>query len=76
MFSIIFLKQTHKTIADKRATPKLTSTYFLTELWSMVGASTEIIEMGVIPQTHIPYDHDTWTITDFIRLGTQGFMQM
>ena len=67
---------THKTIGDKRATPKLTLIYPLTELQSIVGASTAIVEIGIIPQTISSYDSDTWTITNFIRLDTQGFTQM
>ncbi len=43
-----FLLYAHKTIGDKRATPKLTSTYPLTELWSMFGASTEIVKIGLL----------------------------
>ena len=74
MFSILSLAYTHK-IGDKRAIPKLTLIYPLKELWSMVGASTAIVKKGVIPQTSILYDHDTWTITDFIQLDTQGIMQ-
>ncbi len=67
---------THKTIGDKRATPKLTSTYPLTELWSIIGASTVKVKIGIILQTSSLYDHDTWTITNFIRLDTQGFTWM
>ena len=65
-----------KTIGDIRATPNLTSTYPLTELWSIIGASTVIVKIGIIPQTSSMYDRDTWTITKFILLDTQGFMRM
>ena len=75
MFGILLL-HTHEATGDKKATPKLTSTYPLTELWSTIGASTVIVKIGIILQTSSLYDHDTWTITKFIRLDTQGFMRM
>ncbi len=66
MFAIPSLAHTHKTVGDNKATPKLTSTYPLTELWSMAGASTVIVKIGIILQTSSLYDSDTWTITKFI----------
>ncbi len=76
MFSILPLAYT-QTIANKRATPKLTLIYPLKELWSMVGASTNMIsEIGMILHTSSPYDRDTWTVTNFMRLDTQGFTWM
>ena len=66
MFGIHSLAHAQNTIGDKRATPKLTLTYPLTELWSIIGASTAIVKIGIIPQTSSLYDHDTWTITKFI----------
>ena len=63
MFGILSFAHTYKTIGAKRATPKLTLIYPLTELWSMVGASTAIVEIGIIPQTNSLYGHDTWIIT-------------
>ena len=65
MFVILSLAHT-KTIGDKRATPKLASTYPFTQLWSIIGASTVIVKLGINPQTSSLYDHDTWTITNFI----------
>ena len=72
MFGIPSFAHTHKTVGDNKATPKLTSTYPLIELWSRVGASTEIIKIGITLQTSSLYDCDTLTITDFIQLDTQG----
>ncbi len=76
MFGIPSLSHTHKTVGDNKATPKLTSTYPLIELWSISGASTAIVKIGIIPQTSSQYVRDTWTITKLIQLDTQGFMQM
>ena len=42
----------------------------------MVGASTEIVKIGIIPQTNSQCVCDTWTITDFIGLDNQVFTQM
>ncbi len=36
----------------------------------------EIIENGITSQTSSLYDHDTWTITNFTHLDTQGFVWM
>ena len=76
MLSILSLAHTHKQQETKGQHQKMTSTHHLSELWSMIGASTVIVKIGIIPQTSSLYDHDTWTITKFIRLDTQGFTQM
>ncbi len=59
MFGILSFAHTYKTIGAKRATPKLTLIYPLTELWLMVGASTELGKIGISLQASIVYDHDS-----------------
>ena len=75
MFGILSLAHTQNNRRQKVNT-KLTSIYPLIKLWSIAGASTTKVKIGIIPQTSSLYDRDTWTITKFIRLDTQGFMQM
>ena len=48
MFDILSFAHTHKTIGEKSVTPKLSKAYPLPALWSIIGASTAIVNIGII----------------------------